>query len=74
MMPIEVVKTRMVTRSHSYESMSQGLYSVATQEGVGRLYRGLLPRLVSVAPMTAVNFGIYETLKRVYIDGKVNKG
>ena len=53
--------------------MRQGLSTLATQEGVGRLYRGIVPRLVSVVPMTGVNFGIYETLKRVYIDGKTQR-
>ena len=72
MMPVEVVKTRMVTQSvdNPYRSMRDGLVRVVSEEGLPTLYRGLIPRLVSVVPMNGVNFGIYESMKRAYIDMK----
>ena len=72
MMPVEVVKTRMVTQSVEipYHSMMDGFNRVVREEGWLTLYRGLVPRLVSSVPMTGVNFGVYETLKRIYLDTK----
>ena len=37
------------------------------QEGVGSLYRALLPRLLSVMPMIGIQFGVYELMKRLMI-------
>ena len=72
MMPVEVVKTRMVTQSVAvpYHSMLDGFRRVVSEEGVSTLYSGLTPRLISTVPMTGVNFGLYETLKRWYVAAK----
>lgn len=74
MMPVEVVKTRIVTQSVRipYRNMADGFVRVVTEEGWPTLYRGLVPRLVSVVPMTGVSFGIYESLKRVYLENKLS--
>ena len=75
MMPVEVVKTRMVTQSVAipYHSMYDGFRRVVTEEGVRTFYRGLTPRLISTVPMTGVNFGLYETMKRWYSGVKLSR-
>ncbi len=38
---------------------------VAKEEGVGALYRGLVPRVVNIALGGAIFFGAYEAFKKV---------
>jgi Mitochondrial carrier protein len=37
------------------------------EEGIGTFYRSLPPRLMSVVPMIAIQFGVYEALKAQFI-------
>jgi Mitochondrial carrier protein len=41
------------------------------EEGVGAFYRGLPPRLVSVVPMIGIQFGVYEFIKRMMLQRKI---
>ncbi len=40
---------------------------IIQQEGVSSLYRALPPRLLSVVPMTGIQYGVYELMKRLII-------
>jgi Mitochondrial carrier protein len=40
---------------------------VMREEGIGTFYRSLPPRLMSVVPMIAIQFGVYEALKAQFI-------
>jgi Mitochondrial carrier protein len=47
----------------AYRGVRDCFYRILKEEGVGAFYRSLPPRLMSVVPMMAIQFGIYETLK-----------
>lgn len=69
--PIEVLRTRAVLeyrpdRDANGRKITQSYRQVFTslfrEEGVGSLFSGLLPAVISVAPFQAVNFAVYELL------------
>lgn len=66
MIPLDTIKTRLVTQSggQMYNGIIDCAVRVAREEGIGAFYRGLPPRLVSVVPMIGIQFGIYEFMKR----------
>ena len=51
----------------AYKGVSDCFYRILKEEGVGAFYRSLPPRLMSVVPMIAIQFGVYETLKTKFI-------
>ena len=65
MMPMDTVKTRLVTQMNyphlvPYKGISDCFQRVLKEEGIGAFYRGLTPRLLSVVPMIGIQFGVYE--------------
>jgi Mitochondrial carrier protein len=70
MIPMDTIKTRLVTQSLKAGSMPyKGIVDcavrVAREEGVKAFYKGLPPRLVSVVPMIGIQFTVYEFMKKV---------
>jgi len=65
--PIDVVKTRLMTQASSklfpYKSVSDCLTRMLREEGPLSLVRGLLPRLLYVAPFGAVQFAVNEQMR-----------
>ena len=63
--PLEAVRTRMATlgAAQGVNIVSYTRQLVAA-EGVGTLYKGLVPSLISVMPYFAVRFGTYDILMR----------
>jgi len=63
--PIGTVKTRMAIQVYNqpgnYTSMNHAFRTIWRDEGVGGLYRGLIPSLLSVSN-GAIHFAIYEEL------------
>jgi Mitochondrial carrier protein len=51
----------------AYKGVSDCFYRILKEEGVGAFYRSLPPRLMSVVPMIAIQFGVYETLKTKFL-------
>ena len=45
--------------------MLQGARSIVAKEGIGGLYHGLLPTLLRDVPDIAIQFTLYERLRRV---------
>lgn len=73
MMPAETVKTRIVTQAMypnivPYNGMLDGFSRIMSEEGFRTLYLGLTPRLASVVPMMGIQFGMYELMKRTYLE------
>lgn len=59
MVPVDTVKTRLVVApSSSYRGIIDGLAHISHQEGIGALYKSLVPRLVSVVPMMAIQVSV----------------
>ena len=51
----------------AYKGVSDCFYRILKEEGAGAFYRSLPPRLMSVVPMIAIQFGVYETLKTKFL-------
>lgn len=51
----------------AYKGIIDCAVRIFREEGVSTFYRGLPPRLVSVVPMIAIQFTVYEFMKRVMI-------
>ena len=51
----------------AYRGVSDCFYRILKEEGVGAFYRSLPPRLMSVVPMIAIQFGVYESLKTKFL-------
>jgi len=49
-------------RAH-YSGTLDCLTTIARTEGIAGLWSGAIARVISVAPLTAVTFGIYEKVK-----------
>lgn len=64
MIPMDTVKTRLVTQLATSESAYGGILNCFTrmlrEEGIGSFYNSLTPRLVSVVPMIGVQYFVYE--------------
>jgi solute carrier family 25 S-adenosylmethionine transporter 26 len=81
MIPLDTVKTRLVTQitkcPTAYKGMRDCFFRVLREEGLGAFYVSLPPRLVSVVPMIAIQFCIYESLKtnfeRVNYDQRLSR-
>lgn len=65
--PLETVRTRMATLGAA-QGVKLFAYTrdLIASDGVGALYRGLTPSLISVMPYFAVRFGTYDILQRWY--------
>eukprot|EP01031_Cornospumella_fuschlensis_P025059 gene25059-30267_t len=50
-----------------YKGVADCFVRIVQEEGVGALYKSLPPRLMSVVPMIAIQFGVYEGLKSQFI-------
>ncbi|CAM9638312.1 unnamed protein product, partial [Ascophyllum nodosum] len=63
MIPMDTVKTRLVTQSTSpqaYTGILNCFSRMLREEGLGSFYNSLTPRLVSVVPMIGVQYFVYE--------------
>lgn len=77
MIPIDTIKTRLVTQMSTkvivgtpYKGIIDCAVRVAKEEGIRTFYRGLPPRLISVVPMIGIQFGVYEAMKKVMLRRK----
>ena len=65
--PIDVIKTRLMTQGASSLSPYVGALDCVTrmlrEEGALSLFRGLIPRLLYVAPFGAVQFSVNEQMR-----------
>lgn len=63
--PLDLVKTRIQTQlseEGKYRNMLQGLRTVVREEGYVAFLRGMVPKVVSRAPLMAVSSLLYETV------------
>jgi len=67
--PLEVVSRRLQVRASSAgtvvakEHLPAALARIAREEGVGALYRGIVPATLRVVPMAIFSFGTYEVVR-----------
>jgi hypothetical protein len=71
MIPLDTIKTRLVTQTmtkgNAYKGIIDCAIRVTREEGIKTFYRGLPPRLISVVPMIGIQFGVYEFMKRAIL-------
>lgn len=61
---MDLIRTRLSLVTDSKFGILRGLIDVYKNEGgITALYRGLLPTLMGIAPLVAINFTVYERLK-----------
>lgn len=60
--PLDVVRTRLIAQdfSRGYNNTYQVLKIIILQDGIKGLYRGFIPSLFQVVPMTGSNFMLYK--------------
>ncbi|KAG5733157.1 hypothetical protein E4T56_gene18758, partial [Termitomyces sp. T112] len=67
--PLDVVKTRMqLETGKSKHGLVGTLRAIIREEGVGRLYRGLVPPLLLEAPKRAVKFAANDFWGKTYLN------
>lgn len=64
--PLDTIRLRLALPNHGYRGMTNAFVTVARHEGVGALYKGLLPTLAGIAPYAAINFASYDMAKKTY--------
>jgi len=70
--PVDVIKTRVqmevdIHNTGVKKNLFQAVQSIAKEEGIAGLTKGIVPRVVRVAPMCAITISSYELLKRFMI-------
>ncbi|KAK2460419.1 hypothetical protein APHAL10511_007584 [Amanita phalloides] len=65
--PLDVVKTRMQLSTGKNPSLFNSFSSIIKEEGIGRLYRGLVPPLLLEAPKRAVKFASNDFWGKTYL-------
>lgn len=62
--PFDVIRTRLIAqdKNKGYQSLMQAFGTIARNEGLRGLYRGLTPSIIQIAPLAAIQFGTYNFL------------
>jgi len=75
--PLDSIKTRMqVLRPHPtaiYRGVLHAASSISTQEGLGRLWRGVLSVVIGAGPAHAIYFAAYEQAKSALLKDEAGK-
>ncbi|KDP24457.1 hypothetical protein JCGZ_25021 [Jatropha curcas] len=61
--PLDVLRLRLAVEP-GYRTMSEMAFNMLREEGVASLYYGLGPSLIGIAPYIAVNFCIFDLIKK----------
>lgn len=64
--PLELMRTRISVQPEIYKDIGSTFTKIVREEGMGSLYRGLLPSLVGVFPYAATNYFVYDSLRLAY--------
>lgn len=71
--PFDVVKTRLMAQEKpppgsqaQYRGLGHALFRIAAEEGVGALWKGLLPRLMRIPPGQAIVWGVADQITGLY--------
>ena len=68
--PLDLVRTRLSaqTKSQYYTGIAHALRTIARDEGMFGLYRGLGATLLQVTPSLAINYTAYGTLRSHWLE------
>lgn len=70
--PLDVVNNRLMTMPNIYNGIIKSFSKVIKKEGLTSLFSGVMPRIISLAPLTGITFAIYEKLNQL-IDKALKK-
>ena len=67
--PLDLVRSHLTVQTSEikYRGMLHGITTIAKEQGVRGLYRGILPTMAGIGPYVAINFFVFDTLKRKYL-------
>lgn len=68
--PLDTLRLRLALPNHPYKGLVDGFTQIIRTEGPLALYKGLLPTLVGIAPYAALNFSMYDMIKKHYYSGQ----
>jgi solute carrier family 25 (mitochondrial S-adenosylmethionine transporter), member 26 len=77
MTPVDVVKTRLMTQRlgvTKYSGIVGTLKTIVREEGAGTLMRGVVPRVMFLAPLAGITFSLYEVVAGKIRERKAAKG
>jgi len=63
--PMDVVKTRVMTRPGAYKGLVDAMVKTYTEEGGAAFFKGAAPRLMHKIPANGVFFACYELFRRL---------
>nr|XP_020660359.1 brain mitochondrial carrier protein 1 isoform X2 [Pogona vitticeps] len=75
--PVDLTKTRLQVQGQSidarfreikYRGMFHALFRISKEEGILALYSGIAPALLRQASYGTIKIGIYQSLKRLFVD------
>ncbi|KAI3771181.1 hypothetical protein L6452_02340 [Arctium lappa] len=61
--PLDVLRLRMAV-DPGHQTITNVVVKMLKEEGLGSFYRGLVPSLIGIAPYVAVNFCIFDLVKK----------
>ena len=64
--PLDTVKVKMQVNATKYPTLSSGLVTVFKEQGIGGLYRGLVPTILSYGTQTGTKYCLYEVFKDTF--------
>lgn len=67
--PFDVVRTRIISQSEhpkTYLSTYSALKSIAYKEGLNGFYRGFLPMITQIMPLSGIQFASYHLFKKLW--------
>lgn len=68
MTPVDVVKTRLMTQASGaqrYSGMLNTVRMIVREEGPATLMKGVVPRIMFLAPLAGVTFSVYEGVAKI---------
>lgn len=72
--PVDVCKTRLMAQDHKagevprYRGMIHCIQTINKEEGIGALYKGLIPRMARVAPGQGITFMVMELVCNLFAE------
>ncbi|ETP51120.1 hypothetical protein F442_03691, partial [Phytophthora nicotianae P10297] len=64
--PLDVVKCNMQVNPTKYKSLLSGMKTIASEEGIGALYKGWAPTAFGYSMQGMCKFGFYDVFKDMY--------
>ena len=52
----------------TYTGIYDCIATTVTREGVGALYRGIVPALIGIIPAAGIDLAVYNTLREKYVN------